>query len=423
MDKAVLIESMRKKGIEACRVLDLTDEKGLICGKVLADLGAEVIKVERPGGDAARNIGPFYHDIPDPEKSLYWFAFNTGKKSISLDIETVDGRDLFKRLTKTADFVIESFPPGYMEKLGLGYAALSEINPGIIMTSITPFGQSGPYAQFKGPDMVVMAMGGVMYLYGEPDREPIRISLPQAYLQAGTEAAVGSIIAHYYRETTGEGQHVDVSAQECVTLEMFNAPQFWDINRINLKRQGAWRQYGPHRVESLYPCKDGYIQYSILGGRSGAESQRAMVDWMNSEGMVVPDWVKEFEWESFDAGHYDPEIAAKLTPLFKGFLMTKTKAELFEQCIKRRLLLGPVSNIQDLTKNPQLTARDFWVEIDHPELGVVISYPGPPCKSNETPWKVGRRAPFVGEHNSEIYEDELGLSKKEFVILKGAGVI
>ena len=178
------------------RALDITDEKGFLCGKVLGDLGADVIKIEKPGGDPARSIGPFYHDIPDPEKSLYWFAFNMNKRGITLDIETADGQQIFKKLATTADFVIGSFPPGYMDKLGLGYSALSEINPQTIVTSITPFGQTGPYQDFKGSDIVAMAMSGLMYLIGDPDRPPVRISFPQAYLHAGVEGAVGSMVAH-----------------------------------------------------------------------------------------------------------------------------------------------------------------------------------------------------------------------------------
>jgi len=152
------------------RVLDLTDTNGLLCGKLLGDLGADVIKIERPGGDAARNLGPFYHDEADPEKSLFWFAFNTSKRGITLDIETAEGQETLKSLVKGADFVIESFPPGYLDRLGLGYSALEKINPRIILVSITPFGQTGPYKDYKAPDIVAFAMGGYMYPFGDPDR-------------------------------------------------------------------------------------------------------------------------------------------------------------------------------------------------------------------------------------------------------------
>ena len=221
------------------RVLDLTDEKGLLCGKLFGDMGADVIKIECPGGDPARNIGPFYHDDIDSERSLSWFAFNLNKRGITLNIETDDGRELFKSLVKTADFLIESFPPGYLDQLGLGYASLETINPRIIMVSISPFGQTGPYAHYKAYDIVGMAMGGMMQICGDPDRPPVRITYPQAYLFASAEAVVGAMAAHYYREATGEGQHVDISMQQCIVGLGMTAPAIWELMQINQKRGGS----------------------------------------------------------------------------------------------------------------------------------------------------------------------------------------
>jgi crotonobetainyl-CoA:carnitine CoA-transferase CaiB-like acyl-CoA transferase len=200
--------------LEPYRVLDLTDAKGLLCGKILADLGADVIKIERPGGDPARNIGPFYHGIPHPEKSLFWFAYNANKKSITLNIESTDGQELLKKLVAKTNIVLESFTPGYMESLGLSYEKLTSVNRQLIMVSISAFGQTGPYKDYKASDIVLVAMGGSMYLYGDSDRPPVRISFPQAYLHASADAAVASVIALYYQQVIGEGQHVDVSAQE-----------------------------------------------------------------------------------------------------------------------------------------------------------------------------------------------------------------
>ena len=196
------------------RVLDLTNENGYLCGKILGDMGADVIKIENPRGDSGRKIGPFYQQVPDMEKSLYWYAYNLNKRGITLDVETEDGRQILSRLIKKADFLIESYPTGYLDKLGLSYAKIHEINPKIVMTSITPFGRTGPYKDYKGSDLVVMAMSGLMYITGDPDTAPLRISFPQAFLLASAHAAAASMIAHYYRETAGQGQHVDVSAQE-----------------------------------------------------------------------------------------------------------------------------------------------------------------------------------------------------------------
>ena len=171
------------------RVLDLTDEKGFLCGKILGDLGADVIKIEKPGGDPSRRIGAFYHDIPDPEKSLYWFAYNNNKRGITLSIETRRGQDIYKELIRNADIIIESFPPGYMDQLGLGYSMCSEMNPRLIMISITPFGQTGPYRDYKGCDIVCMAMSGFMYICGDGDKPPVRAIAPQAYLNAAADGA------------------------------------------------------------------------------------------------------------------------------------------------------------------------------------------------------------------------------------------
>jgi crotonobetainyl-CoA:carnitine CoA-transferase CaiB-like acyl-CoA transferase len=192
--------------LDPYRVLDLTDEKGMLCGRILGDLGADVIKVERSGGDKSRNIGSFYQDMPHPERSLYWFAYNANKRGITLNLQTADGRGLFKRLAKTSDFIIESFAPGYLEELGLGYPVLSEIKPAIILISITPFGQSGPYRDYKSSDIVSMAMGGLMYITGDADRPPVRVSVEQSYLHAGAHAAIGALLALHYRVLTGKDQ-------------------------------------------------------------------------------------------------------------------------------------------------------------------------------------------------------------------------
>ncbi|GAJ12047.1 unnamed protein product, partial [marine sediment metagenome] len=227
-------EEKTEGALSPCRVLDITDEKGLYCGKLLGDLGADVIKIERPGGDPARRIGPFYHDEPDPERSLFWFALNTSKRGITLDIESADGQEILKKLVKSADFVIESFPPGYLDKLGLSYSALEKLNPGIIMVSITPFGQTGPYKDYKAPDIVAWAMGGQTYLYGDPDRPPVRISHhSHAYLHAAAEAAVGAMMALYHREMTGEGQQVDISIQESAARSSQRFISSWDMIKVN----------------------------------------------------------------------------------------------------------------------------------------------------------------------------------------------
>ncbi|MFC1965591.1 CaiB/BaiF CoA transferase family protein, partial [Chloroflexota bacterium] len=405
------------------RVLDLTDERGLLCGKLLGDLGADVIKVERPGGDPARNIGPFYHDKPDPEKSLFWFAFNTSKRGITLDIETSVGQGIFKKLVKSADFVIESFSPGYMDKLGLGYPALEKINPSIIMVSVTPFGQTGPYKDYKAPDIVAWAMGGQMYPWGDADRPPIRISHPyQAYLHAAADAAVGAMMALHYREMTGEGQQVDVSIQESVIQLNYHATDSWDMMKVILQRGGndLLRPGINVRMQRIWPCKDGSVVFYWHSGSEGNRRSLPAVNWMESEGMAT-DFLKEIDWDTLDFATTTQDIMDRLEGPTGNFLISRTKAELMEGALKHRAMLYPVSTSKDILENAQLAARGFWVELAHPELGTTITYPGAFAKASEAPPKISRRAPLIGEHNQEIY-NELGLSSGRFVKLKEAEV-
>ena len=402
----------KKAALEPYRVLDLSTERGFLCGKILADLGADVIKIEPPGGDPARNIGPFYGGIPDPERSLHWFAFNTGKRSITLDIETADGQQVLKKLVETADFLIESFDPGYLDGLGIGYTALSRSNPRLIMGSITPFGQNGPYAHWKGPDIVPWAMSGYMWMTGESERAPLRISCPpQTYLHASAVTASGLLMALQHRGVNGRGQHVDTSAQQCPIWMLTHTYAYWDLLGVNLGRAGALRQFGETSLRTVWPCKDGYIVFMFAGGAIGAKGQRSLVELMVKEGMAE-DWLKKLNWADWSAAG-SQETFEKIKEAFGSFFKTKTKAELFNEAVKSNIMLAPVNTVADLMVNPQLRDRGYWVEIEHPELDTAIIYPGAPCKLTETPWQIRRRAPLIGEHNHQIYEGELGSAKKE----------
>ncbi|MFC1864327.1 CaiB/BaiF CoA transferase family protein [Chloroflexota bacterium] len=420
MEEKEKIEGM----LSPYRVLDLTDEKGLLCGKLLGDLGADVIKIEKPGGDPARSIGPFYHDEPDHEKSLFWFAYNTSKRGITLDIETADGQELFKRLVKSADVVVESFPPGHMGKLGLGYSDLEKVNPGVILVSITPFGQTGPHKDYKAPDIVAWAMGGQMYSWGDDDRPPIRISHhSQAYLHAAGEAAAGAILALYYREFTGEGQQVDVSIQASVTQAVYMATASWDMTKVIQHRGRLLMRPGINvSVRRIWPCKDGYVVRYLTSGHNARRSNAPFVEWMDSEGMA-DDFLKEFDWDTFDLATTTQEVLDHLQEPTVRFFMSHTKAELLEGALKHRAILFPMATAEDILENVQLAARGFWTEIEHPELGTNITYPGAFAQSSERPPRISCRAPLIGEHNEEVYEGELGISREELLILKQADVI
>jgi len=406
------------------RALDLTDVTGFYCGKLLADLGVDVIKIERPGGDPGRSTGPFYGDIPSPERSLAWLALNTGKRGITLDIESTRGRQILKSLIENSDFVIESFSPGYMASLDLGFDELSKINPRIILTSITPFGQSGPYQDYKCPDVVAMAMGGYMYYCGDPDRAPVRVTVPQAYLRASLDAALGTLIAHYYREMTGEGQHVDVSAQESMVLTMMNASLFWDVNRTILQRAGPFRVglSSKQRQRQVWQCKDGFVCFTIDSTRAGVIGNQNLVHWMDSEGMA-DEYLKAIDWDKFDMAEVAPDFHQRVEEPISRFFARYTKAELFEEARRRRIVLYPVSTLEDLVQNAQLVDRNFWVDIEHPELNTSLKYPGTPIKGSEAQLKTGPRAPLIGEHNGEVYGKELGLSQEEIHTLSENGVV
>jgi crotonobetainyl-CoA:carnitine CoA-transferase CaiB-like acyl-CoA transferase len=409
--------------LSTSRVLDLTDEKGFLCGKILADLGADVIKIEPPGGSPSRKMGPFYHDLSDPEKSLYWFCYNSNKRGITLNIETRNGKEIFKRLVKDSDVVIESYDPGYLDKIGLGYSKLQKINNGIILTSITPFGQTGPYQGYKGTDIVAMAMSGILYQTGDPDLPPVNISIPQSYLHAGGDAAVASLIAYYFRERTGVGQHVDISLQQSTALYLANTIPLWELEGEILTRAGQFRKgLSPGAVQrQIWPCKDGYVFFVMLGGATGAKTCRELVRWMDTEGMAN-EYLRGIEWENWDmAERTQQEIDEISTPVEKFFL-SHTKMELWEGAVRRHMSVCPFYDPEDLIKDPQLRARNFWVEVDHPELGTHLTYPREFVKTSREISHPPFRAPLIGEHNNEVY-GALGFSLEEMTALKEDGVI
>jgi len=382
------------------RALDLSTEKGFLCGKLLADLGADVIKIEPPGGEPARrNIGPFYQKDGFPKQSLYWWAYNTSKRGITLDIKTHQGQDTFKKLVRTSDFLIESFPPGYLDSLGLGYSTLGQLNPGLIFVSITPFGQTGPYRDLKMTDLIAMSMGGQMSLAGDEDRAPLRIGVPQAYLHAGAHAAIACIMALLYREKSGKGQFADISIQESILHIMSTELPFWEYTRTIFPRVGSRRPLGHLRGRQVWPCKDGFVTFRILGGTFGRQI-RTLVDWMNEEGMAGH--LKEINWEKLDMSVVSQPQLDSWEAVMLRFFTSHTKAELFRGATRRHIALAPSYNFQDLLEDKHLADRNFWTKVEHPDLGIQVTYPGPAYLFSETPWKISRRAPLVGEHNQEV---------------------
>jgi crotonobetainyl-CoA:carnitine CoA-transferase CaiB-like acyl-CoA transferase len=406
------------------RVLDLTYETGHLCGRLLGDMGGEVIKVEPPSGDPARQRGPFYQNQPHPERSLAWWAFNYNKKGITLNIETSDGRSLLRRLVPHFDVLIESFQPGYLQGLGLGYHDLSSINPQLIMTSITPFGQEGPYANFQASDLVTMAMSGFLFGTGDTDRPPVGIAVEQAEHHGAGEAVIGILIAYYARGTTGKGQYVDVSSQQSTNFVGGGNPGMWLRTGQVSQRPGQFQKAAhptvPLRI--IYPCKDGYVNFRLMGNARGIAINRALVGWMKEEGMAQ-EWLEEITKDDWPYFSLDEEGVRKVENAISRFFLTHTKQELYEGSIARRVFLYAISSFQDIAESPQLAARDYWTEMHHPELGTSFQYPGPFAKLQETPIQYRYRAPLLGEHNVEVYTNLLGPSSKDLVLLRQAGAI
>jgi crotonobetainyl-CoA:carnitine CoA-transferase CaiB-like acyl-CoA transferase len=409
----------------SCRVLDLTDEKGFLCGKILADLGAEVIKVERPQGDRSRNKGPFYHGIADAENSLYWFAYNNNKKGITLDIETDTGKTLFLKLVRKSDIVIESFPAGYMASIGLGYSDLCKTNPSIVMTSISPFGQHGLYKDYKASDLTLLAMGGLLYITGYPDRPPVRISFPQSWLLAGSSAASSTMVAYHHAKNTGEGQQVDVSIQASITWNITNTIPLWELNKIILARKGSvlsGRMGAGANQRIVWRCKDGYVAYIVFGGRLGISmGNLQLTSWIIDEGLA-DDYLKQFDWENYDMAVATQETQSKLESYVEKLFSKFSKLELYQEGLKRDIKIFPVYSPQDMAKDPQLHSRDFWFQVEHPELNDTITYPGFFYRTSEGDEKTISAPPLIGEHNQEIYS-RLGITEEELSQLKQSNII
>lgn len=393
------------------RILDLADNKGAYCTKLLADLGADVIKIERPEGDTTRSIPPFVDDVPHIEKSLYFLYRNANKRGITLNLETPDGKAIFKKLVEAADALVETYPPGYMASLGLDYPALKEINPALVMASITEFGQTGPHKDRKGSDLVDFAMSGCMIVSGFTGKAPCNAPGPHAYDAASVIAAITILIALYSRATTGQGQYIDTSVRESAIVGLYP----WTVPYYSY----AITEGGPPpppggrtgaALYPVYPCKDGRVRVVALTPRQWRALARVVGD---PEVLLMPEWQ--------DLG-YRMAYADNLYALMVEFTMKYTMAELSEAGSREGIPICPLGTVADFVNSPHTQARGFLAEVDHPETGKFL-YPGPPYKLTETPRTIRRPAPCLGQHNEELYCQELGFSKKDLAALRRAEVL
>ena len=402
------------------RVLDLADEKGQLCARILGELGADVIKVEPPrDGDPTRQNGPFFRSEAGPDTSLYWWTMNAGKRSVTLQLRLAAGREILGRLIAISDIVIESNVPGEAAAIGLDYASVRVANPAAILVSITNFGQTGPRAKWAATDIVGQAMGGLMHVNGDAEHGPVRITAPQAYAQVNLQAAVGAMIALFARGGNGgAGQHVDVSMQEAVANALDNTQQIWDIRGVNPSGPGIYRNSDgvPHQ-RYLFETADGWVACLRLGGLTTADAN-AIIDWMAEHGeardLDSPVWRTRLA----SLQPLTPEDTAYVEETLAAFVKKRKKEDLVAEAQRRGAGWAPVFGPREIVESTQLAGREYWVRVHHEDIGESFIYPGAPFRLSETPWKQRGRAPRVGEHNAQVYGGLLGIDDAELRRLK-----
>lgn len=402
-------DGRKESPLTKIRVLDLADEKASFCSKILADLGASVIKVEKRGGCSSRRIGPFWKNSAHPEESLSFWYNNTNKLGITLNLENAAGRELFAKLIKNTDVVVESFQPGYLEKLGLSFEFLSGVNPGLIMASVTGFGQNGPRKDFKSCDLVASAIGGQMYVCGSPSLPPIKAYGQQSYLIASLYAAVGILLVLRKRAKTGKGEHIDISLQEAVASTLEHVMVRYFNEQVVAKRNGNrhWNDFF-----CVLACKDGFIHLTPF------VEWETLVDLLEKDGQAED--LKDERWkdEAYRIENLDHviDVLGRWTKRYKV-------NDLFQLGQLMRFPWAPIQSPNEILASPQLKAREFFTEFEHPELGSVLKYPGLPYKFSSRQSIHRKKAPRVAEDNVRLYQRYLGLSNRQLEGLTHKGII
>ncbi len=388
------------------RVLDLSSAMGAFCGKLLRDLGMDVIKVEPPGGDALRAEPPFGKGHVHREGSLRFAYLNSGKRSITLDITRESGRKLLLELVRRSDFVLETFPPGFLAENHLGYGVLVEQNPKLILVSLSGFGQSGPYAHFQAPDIVTTAMGGLLYISGDPALAPCNPPETQGYYYGSLFAAYGAVLALWQRQTRGIGAHIDASAQASLALHEHVAFNYSAEGRV-MKRAGSQHQH--NAPANLFKCKNGYIALFVTQNHWPI----LLKVWQDHpKELDDPKWINS----NLRRQHAD-YINAQVTAYTSRFL----KEDLAELMQKHGIPGLPVNSPMDFMRDPHIQARGFFSSVAHPVLGI-FQHPGNPFVVDGERPPVAP-APLLGQHNEAVYCGELGLSPEELAVLAADGVI
>ena len=398
--------------LDDVKVVELSGSlSGAYCAKLLADQGADTIKVEPPGGgDPARKEPPFVGEEPDPNGSSLFLAFNTNKRGVTVDVSRPEGRRLLLRLIPTADVMIESFPPGYLEDIGLGYSALTEANPRLILTSMTYFGQTGPYKNFKATDLVAQAVGGFLHsVTGSADRPPMGTVLEQMEITAARNGAIATLAALMHRNQTGEGQHIDVSTMESTVSTPSGLIHPYSFTGLGPIRGGSDGNVmdGMHLFTN-----DGEVTLTTAG--TGGRPMEAWAEFLEEPGLLDPKFAgrrgRMDNWQEL----YDL-VAPKLAEW--------NNLELMEATMARGLVVGLVQNPQQVVESPHLAERGALVEINHSENGPMM-YAGPGfLMDGVNPMEGSVPAPHLGEHNEQVFCDEMGLSIVELENLQDEGIV
>jgi CoA:oxalate CoA-transferase len=403
---------MSQQALSGVRVIEFSEFVcGPYCGKLLSNMGAEVIKVEQPGlGDQARSWGPFAQDLPHPEKSGLFLFLNTNKLGITLNPETAAGLKLFKELLKKADVLVEDNPVKEMSRLGLDYNNLHKLNPSLVVTSLTAFGQTGPFKDYKGSDLISAHSGSEAF--GNPDEgvkdeenePPLKGAYHATDVMCGLTAAVCTLSGVIARETGGSGQHIDLSKQEAVASTGRQQLAYYAVQGLTPSREWGRKKFGGF----LYQCKDGYVVIWI-----GPHYPRVM------EMLGNPDWSKE---EMFANPLLRGDYIVELNQLITVWTLEHTAGEINDLALHHGVPCSLVRSVKELVEDDQLAFRKFWQEVQHPVAGK-IKYPGPPFAMSATPGKIERAAPLLGEHNEQVYCGMLGYSRQDLVKMRQAGII
>jgi crotonobetainyl-CoA:carnitine CoA-transferase CaiB-like acyl-CoA transferase len=397
---------MFKGALSGVKVLDLSEDiAGSFCARLLADYGADVLKLEPPGGASLRRRGPFYHDDPHPEKSLFFLVLNLNKKGATLNLETITGQNILKRLAQHIDVMVESYRPGYLDSLGLGYEDLRKVNPALIVTSITPFGQDGPYSHYQGEEIVEYAMSMIMSISGVQGREPLKHGGFQAQYEGGLFGAGATSMALFAQLNTGQGEHVDVSITECVASTMMATQTIYPfIGATQARRKALGGNF-----ENPMPCKDGWIIVQAGGGATWED----LANFFQAPELLEPRFADRAQRS---------QSGAELDQIIIDAIKDRGKWELFPEAAAARMLFGIVQTPLELVDCPQLESRNFYREVDHPVIGK-IKVPAELFKFTETPYQLRLPAPTLGQHNWEIYVEGLGYTQQELCQLRQLNVI